>query len=45
MFLPLAWWSGTKSPFGWVMIAGAQARIDRSMDVAVVREAEDLSQD
>ena len=25
-----------------VMIAGAQARIDRSMDVAVVREAEDL---
>ena len=24
------------------MIAGAQARIDRSMDVAVVREAEDL---
>ncbi len=25
-----------------IMIAGAQARIDRSMDVAVVREAEDL---
>ena len=25
-----------------MMIAGAQARIDRSMDVAVVREAEDL---